>query len=131
MPWFLNHLCDDQEFIVKKNSYLAIAIAGTAMFAAMTALAQAAVTDPSAAVPPVAYQSVFNESPTGVEIKSVDWKKANAEVGQFKRGHVDILKWEESQLKDKPASRPAPKSDAAPKNAAPSPAPAGPTPHKH
>jgi hypothetical protein len=48
-------------------------------------------------VPPVVYQSVFADTPTGVEMQSVDWKKTNAQVGQFKRGHVDILKWEESQ----------------------------------
>ncbi len=116
---------------MKKISYVAMAMSGATAFAPLISLAQAAVTDPTAPVPPVAYQSVFNESLTGVETKSVDWKKANAEVGQFKRGHVDILKWEESQLKDKPAGKPAPKSDAAPTNAAPSPAPAGPTPHKH
>jgi hypothetical protein len=27
-------------------------------------------------------------------MEEVDWKKANADVGQFKRGHVDILQWE-------------------------------------
>ena len=116
---------------MKKNSYLAIAIVGTSTFAPLTALAQAVVTDPSATVPPVVYQSVFNESPTGVETKSVDWKRANAEVGQFKRGHVDILKWEENQLKDKPGAKPDIKPDVAPTKAAPSPAPAAPTPHKH
>ena len=116
---------------MKKNSYLAIAIVGISTFAPLTALAQAVVTDPSATVPPVVYQSVFNESPTGVETKSVDWKKANAEVGQFKRGHVDILKWEENQLKDKPGAKPDIKPDVAPTKAAPSPAPAAPTPHKH
>ena len=56
-----------------------------------------AVTDPRASVPPVVYQSVFADTPTGVEVKNVDWYKANAEVGQFKRGHVDILKFDEAQ----------------------------------
>lgn len=28
----------------------------------------------------------------------LDWKKANETVGAFKRGHADILKWEQSQL---------------------------------
>ena len=60
-------------------------------------LAQSSPTDAAAPVPPVVYQSVFADTPTGVEMNSVDWKKANAEVGQFTRGHVDILKWEESQ----------------------------------
>jgi len=29
--------------------------------------------------------------------ESADWKKADAEVGQFRRGHIDILKWEAQQ----------------------------------
>ena len=61
------------------------------------AAAAASVTDPGSTVSPVVYQSVFADTPTGVEMQSVDWKKANTEVGQFKRGHADILKWEESQ----------------------------------
>ena len=124
-------------------SLTATAIFSSLTFSPVSAMAQAAVTDPGASVPPVVYQSVFNQSPIGVETKSVDWKKANAEVGQFKRGHLDILKWEESQLKDKPADKPATQSEAAPAKATPSPAsaipastsapavPAAPTPHKH
>ena len=67
------------------------------------------VTDPAAKVPPVVYQSVFAGVPAGVEMTSADWKKANAEVGQFKRGHVDILKWDEAN--EKKAATP---SDMAP-----------------
>ena len=63
----------------------------------MLAGAQASVTDPTAPVPAVLYRSVFADTPTGVEMESVDWKAANAEVGQFKNGHVDILKWEAAQ----------------------------------
>ena len=99
---------------MKKFSYLAIAMWGAGTFASLSALAQAVVTDPAAAVPPVVYQSVFNESPTGVETKSVDWKKANAEVALFKRGHVDILKWEESQLREKAAGKSLPKNETKP-----------------
>ena len=121
-------------------SLMTTVIFSSLTFASANAMAQAAVTDASASVPPVVYQSVFNQSPTGVETKSVDWKKANAEVGQFKRGHVDILKWEESQAKDKPAGKPAMPPEAASVKPAPSPAaavpgsttaPAAPTPHKH
>ena len=114
----------------------------TAIFISLTlapasAMAQASVSDPGASVPIVVYQTVFNQSPTGVETKSVDWKKANIEVGQFKRGHVDILKWDENQLKDKPVDKPAAKPEPAPVKAAPSPAnpipapTAAPNPHKH
>jgi hypothetical protein len=62
----------------------------------MAASAQDAA-QPDAKVPSVQYRSVFKDTPTGVENDSADWKKANQEVGQFLRGHVDVLKWEEQQ----------------------------------
>ena len=86
-------------------SSIAYSMACSIIFVPLSATAQSTVTDPGAKVPPVVYQSVFNQSPVGVETKSVDWIKANAEVGQFKRGHVDILKWEESRAKDKSVSK--------------------------
>ena len=82
------------------------------------ATAMPSVTNPAAAVPPVVYQSVFADTPTGVEMESADWKKANAEVGQFKRGHVDILKWEDAQ--GKPPMVPKPMAGDAAKPAVPS-----------
>ncbi len=90
---------------MKKFLYLAFVMlfapgVGSAQTASPHASALAthsAVADPAATVPPVLYQSVFADTPTGVETKTTDWTKANAEVGQFKRGHVDILKWEASQ----------------------------------
>ena len=73
------------------------------------ALAQAQVTDPAAPVPSVVYQTVFADTPKGVEMQAADWIKANAEVGQFKRGHVDILKWEDAQAKKQlPMQKPLP-----------------------
>ena len=90
-----------------------------------TVPATASVTDPAATVPPVVYQSVFAGTPTGVEMESADWKKANAEVGQFKRGHVDILKWEEAQGKSPMAPKPMAGDAAMPAvpSAMPSPSP--------
>ena len=55
------------------------------------------VANPVAPGPAVSYRSVFVDTPTGVETGAVDWKKANDEVGQFKRGHIDILQWETRQ----------------------------------
>jgi hypothetical protein len=78
------------------------------------------VADPAAAVPPVVYESVFTDIPKGVETQTIDWKKANADVGQFTRGHVDILKWEEAQ-----SAKPVPKPQQAPMQ------PTAPTMHKH
>ena len=106
-----------------------MAMGCAAALAPLNVLAQATVTDPQATVPAVIYQSVFKESPTGVETQSVDWKKANADVAQFPRGHVDILKWEEAQIKTKPIAKPVAKP--AETQAAP-PAPAVPSAaHKH
>lgn len=61
-------------------------------------------------VPPALYRSVFADLPSGVEATRVDWKKANADVGQFKRGHADLLKWEQEQAKaaGRPSSPPSP-----------------------
>lgn len=64
--------------------------------------------DASVAVSPVVYQSVFADTPTGVEVKTIDWKKANADVGQFSRGHVDILKWEDAQSRAPKAAQTTP-----------------------
>lgn len=75
-----------------------IRIACAAAGAALILQAQAAgPADPAAPVPRTLYRSVFQDTPTGVEQQQDDWKKANAEVGQFRRGHVDLLKWEEAQ----------------------------------
>ena len=79
--------------------------------AATGAFAQVAVdppeiTNPSAFVPAVQYRSVFVDTPKGVETGELDWKKANADVGQFKRGHVDVLKWEEEQARARSAPTP-------------------------
>lgn len=68
------------------------------------------MTDPAVFVPPARYRSVFADTSTGVEQGQVDWKKANADVGEFRNGFVDILKWEAAQetmgpTADAPAQR--------------------------
>ena len=60
--------------------------------------------DPAAPVPPPAYRSVFNQTATGVETGATPWPRANADVGQFRRGHVDLLKWEQQQQPSAPAA---------------------------
>lgn len=72
-------------------------------------------TDPSVAVPAVAYRSVFTDTPHGVETESTDWKAANAQVGQFLRGHIDLLKWEAAQAKAKADARATPDAKKATK----------------
>jgi hypothetical protein len=44
-------------------------------------------------------------------VPETDWRKANEAVGQFKRGHIDVLKWEAAQApapEPEPAPAPAP-----------------------
>ena len=48
-------------------------------------------------VPAVAYQPL---EPAGASLlvqQMQDWKAANATVGQYPRGHMDIIKWEKAQ----------------------------------
>ena len=77
-----------------------------AVLAALLPLTAAAtdVADPAAAVPRAAYRSVFDGLPRGIEEASVPWKDANAGVAQFPRGHIDLLKWEESNAPGAPPS---------------------------
>jgi hypothetical protein len=49
---------------------------------------------PQAQVPLANYQSALRGLPQGVESQSTDWRSANDAVGQFKRGHIDLLKLE-------------------------------------
>lgn len=94
-------------------AYLLVASATTAIAQPMAKAEE--VTNPAVFVPPVLYRSVFVDTPTGVEAETLDWKRANADVGQFKRGHIDVLKWEEEQAARRKAmpsgaAQPAPAS---------------------
>ena len=75
----------------------ALCLGALAAAASMAAPAQRPPPDPSQAdakVPAPVYRSVFQDTPRGVSEDLEDWKKANAQVGQFPRGHADLLKWE-------------------------------------
>jgi hypothetical protein len=95
----------------------------TPWVAALPLLAAAAdAADPAATVPRLAYRSALAGASGGVEQDTIAWKKANANVAQFPRGHADLLKWEDSQ-----GARPA----AAAASAAPAASPApGSHPHR-
>jgi hypothetical protein len=54
---------------------------------------------PATPVPPVQYRSALDDLPKGVEQAATDWKAANATTGQFKRGHADLLQWEQDQAR--------------------------------
>lgn len=69
----------------------------------------ASPSDASAPVPAPVYRSVFADLEQGVVTDALDWKKANEEVGRFTRGHIDVLKWEESEAaKRGPSTEPKP-----------------------
>lgn len=94
------------------------AAALAALPSSMAVAADAA--DPGAAARP-AYRSVFERRPAGVEEGTVEWRKANADVARFPRGHADLLKWENGQERATPAAAAA----SAPKVSSPQ-APAAP-----
>lgn len=93
-----------------KSLWKPVVLLGTIVLAGPAAASQPTAADPSladAAVPRVVYRSVFPASPRGLDSPLLDWKAANAEVGRFLRGHVDLLKWEqEVERAGKPASPP-------------------------
>jgi hypothetical protein len=64
-----------------------------------------AVASPTAYAPPVVYRSVFSDTPTGIELEETDWRKANADAGYFKRGHLDVLRWENAQTEVPPTTK--------------------------
>ena len=61
--------------------------------------------DAASPVPALPYRSVFADLPKGVEEGSGDWKAANKAVGQFPRGHIDLLQWEKARAA-KPKEQP-------------------------
>lgn len=64
--------------------------------------------NPMAAVPAANYRSAVAGLPLGVENQSTDWRSANDTAGQFKRGHIDLLKLENaSPQPSAPPSAPA------------------------
>lgn len=76
--------------------------------------APSAVADADASVPALRYHSALVYSPRGVVQDQDDWAATNARVGQFARGHADILKAEQAQATLTPAIPPAPAPGAKP-----------------
>jgi hypothetical protein len=71
------------------------------------------VVDPAHPTPPLVYRSAFEVSPLQTDATPGDWIALNARVGQFKRGHIDIVRQEDQA----PAGPP--------RGAAPTPPPGG------
>jgi hypothetical protein len=98
--------------------WLAVACAWVLPWLTQTALAQAPAAvflpldpqptlqalNPQSAVPPAVYRSTWENLPRGVEDTRLDWRRSNDTVGQFKRGHIDLLRLEQQNAA--PAARP-------------------------
>jgi len=81
-------------------------------------LAQPLAADPAALVPFVTYRSAVvspQQVPSSTDVRLADWVRANADVGQNLRGHIDILKWEAAN----PTPVPTAESAASPQASAP------------
>ncbi len=72
-------------------------LTGISALAPLCVLAQSVPFDRTPQGGGVIYESVFANSPRGVEKGATDWRAANDAVGQFRRGHMDVLKWEAAQ----------------------------------
>lgn len=57
----------------------------------------AAAVSPEAPVPAVPYHPLQAAGASALVTEGDDWKAANATVGQYPRGHADIVKWEKAQ----------------------------------
>jgi hypothetical protein len=78
-----------------------LAAALAAAFPLLAAAADAA--DPVAPVPPPAYRSVLPATAADLAEEAIPWRKANADVARFPRGHADLLKWEAAQERQVPS----------------------------
>lgn len=61
-------------------------------------------------VPAIAYQPLEPVGASALVQELQDWKAANAAVGQYPRGHRDIVKWEKAQLPAPAAAMPTPEA---------------------
>lgn len=85
---------------------LAIVAAPASGLAQNAPAPQAAVADPAAPVPAPRYHPALAPDGRPPMQDRTDWKAANAQVGQFTRGHSDLLKWEQTQGAAPPAAGP-------------------------
>lgn len=58
---------------------------------------------PELPVPAVSYRPLEPAGASALVQELEDWKAANAAVGQYPRGHRDIIKWERAQQAVQPA----------------------------
>ncbi len=71
---------------------------------------------PQAPVPAATYQSALGGLGQGIETQSTDWRSANDAVGQFKRGHIDLLKLENAGPAKPNVQQPQPPQPSQPRS---------------
>jgi len=90
-----------------KHFFALLALSAPLLGAAQTLQQQAAMAaNPDTGAPPVPYQPMSPAGASAAVVEPEDWKAANATVGQYPRGHRDIVKWEKSQVPVQPAATP-------------------------
>jgi len=81
-----------------KSLFALLALSVPLLGAAQTVPQQAAAAaNPDAGTSPVPYQPMAPVGAGALIVELDDWKAANATVGQYRRGHMDIIKWEKAQ----------------------------------
>ena len=89
-------------FALPLLTHAALAQPASAVFLPLDPQPTLQALNPQSAVPPAVYRSTLAELPRGVEDTQLDWRRSNDAVGQFKRGHIDLLRLE--QQKSAPAT---------------------------
>ena len=90
-----------------KHFFALLALSAPLLGAAQTVQQQAAAAArPQASASPLRYQPMAPVGASALVVELDDWKAANATVGQYRRGHTDIVKWEKSQAPAQPATTP-------------------------
>lgn len=81
-----------------KHFFALLALSAPLLGAAQTLQQQAAMAaNPDTSAPPVRYQPLAPVGASALVVEREDWKAANTTVGQYPRGHRDIIKWEKAQ----------------------------------
>ena len=82
-------------FALPLLTQVALAQPASAVFLPLDPQPTLQAVNPQSAVPPAVYHSTWENLPRGVEDTRLDWRGSNDAVGQFKRGHIDLLRLEQ------------------------------------
>jgi hypothetical protein len=94
--------------VVRSALLLLLPLAGAPALA-QSARSHLAVADPAHPTQPLVYRSAFDGPPLATTDPAPgNWAALNARVGQFKRGHIDILRQEDQVASTRPAPDTAP-----------------------